>query len=150
MSVRIVVLFVILSIFLGVVFIGQYKMSQSSTTNNQQVSRSEKQISWRELKQEDVIDLINEKYITLVDLREVELYQKGHVPGAINIPFAEIKSRYTELNKNKQIVFICHTGRMGEESSEFLIKQGYQRVGNLKGGMEHWEGPWASSNTARL
>lgn len=145
MSVRIVVLFVILSIFLGVVFIGQYKMSQSSTTNNQQVSKSDKPISWRKLNQEDVTDLISKKDVTLVDLREVELYQKGHVPGAINIPFVEIKSRYKELNKNKQIVFICHTGRMGEESSDYLIKQGYQRVGNLKGGMEHWEGPISDS-----
>lgn len=85
--------------------------------------------------------MINEKEnMVLVDLREPELFAAGRVPGAINIPFEQIKSKYTELPKDKKIVFVCHTGRMGVESGNLLLANGYMEVFNLDGGMAKWAG----------
>lgn len=86
--------------------------------------------------------MINSKNedMVIVDLREPELFADNRVPSSINIPFEEIQSRYTELPKDKEIVFVCHTGRMGVESGNLLLGNGYKQVYNLDGGMAKWTG----------
>jgi rhodanese-related sulfurtransferase len=79
--------------------------------------------------------------ITVVDVREPRLFTKGHVPGAINIPYNGAHKRIlTELNKEDRIVFVCHGGPMGDELAEILIENGYKYVYNLKSGMWGWHG----------
>ncbi|MFF0826993.1 rhodanese-like domain-containing protein [Brevibacillus sp. NPDC003359] len=81
-----------------------------------------------------------EKEMVIVDLREPELFEEGRVPNAINIPFAEINEKYTSIAKDKKVVFVCHTGRMGVESGNLLLENGYKDVVNLDGGMARWTG----------
>ncbi|MFY3790255.1 rhodanese-like domain-containing protein [Ureibacillus sp. MALMAid1270] len=82
----------------------------------------------------------SKKNMVIVDLREPELFATSRVPGAINIPFDEIQSRYTELPKDKDVIFVCHTGRMGTESGNLLLENGYKNVFNLEGGIAEWTG----------
>lgn len=95
---------------------------------------------WREIDQEKVMKEIGNEEVEFVDLREKELYVDGHIPGAINIPYEEFQQRTDELSKDKRVILICHTGRMGVESAEFLVKQGYEGVANFGGGMAVWDG----------
>lgn len=84
------------------------------------------------------------KQITIVDVREPELFANGHVPGAINIPYDTAKARILkELSPKDRIVFVCHGGPMGDELGDILIKNGYPSVYNLKGGMRRWNGPYS-------
>lgn len=90
---------------------------------------------------EALTQMINDQTdMTIVDLREPELFAQGSVPNAINIPFAEIRTKYTSIPKDKKVVFVCHTGRMGTESGNFLLENGYRDVYNLDGGMAKWKG----------
>ena len=80
----------------------------------------------------------------IVDVREPELYSSGHIPGAINIPYDTAKGRILkELSPKDRIVFVCHGGPMGDELAEILVKNGYTKVYNLKGGMDRWQGQLA-------
>lgn len=45
--------------------------------------------------------------VTLVDVRPHEEYQAGHIPGAINIPIAELADRLAELAGDRDIVAYC-------------------------------------------
>ena len=82
--------------------------------------------------------------ITIVDVREPELFTKGHIPGAINIPYDTAEARILkELSPKDRIVFVCHGGPMGDELGDILIKNGYPSVYNLKGGMKRWNGPFS-------
>lgn len=82
--------------------------------------------------------------LTIVDVREPELFAKGHIPGAINIPYDDAHSRVLkELSPKDRIVFVCHGGPMGDELGDLLIKNGYTSVYNLKGGMRGWSGPFS-------
>ncbi len=90
---------------------------------------------------ETLTEMLEKKMdMVIVDLREPELFAKGRIPTAINIPFVDIKTKYTSIPKDKKIVFVCHTGRMGTESGNFLLKNGYKDVYNLEGGMAKWKG----------
>ena len=79
--------------------------------------------------------------IKVIDVREPRLFNKGRVPGAINIPYNGAHKRIlTELNKEDRIVFVCHGGPMGDELAEILIENGYKYVYNLERGMWGWHG----------
>ena len=84
------------------------------------------------------------KNIKIVDLREPELFDEGHVPGAINIPYDDAPGRaLKELKRDETIVFVCHGGPMGDELAELLVNNNYKKVYNLTGGMKKWSGPKA-------
>ncbi|MEK6684291.1 MAG: rhodanese-like domain-containing protein, partial [Nitrospirota bacterium] len=56
------------------------------------------------------------KGLVIVDVREPELFSKGHIKDAINIPYDDAKPRIiTELSPKDRIVFVCHGGPMGDE-----------------------------------
>ena len=85
--------------------------------------------------------LADGRAITVVDVREPRLFNKGRVPGAINITYNGAHKRIlTELNKEDRIVFVCHGGPMGDELAKILIDNGYKYVYNLTNGMWGWHG----------
>lgn len=80
--------------------------------------------------------------LTIVDVREPELFAAGHIPGAINLPWPDAKTRApAELQKTQDIVLVCHGGPMGDELAAILAAQGFPKVRNLAGGMNGWSGP---------
>ena len=82
-----------------------------------------------------------ETSLTVVDVREPELFQAGHIPGAINMPYpAAKKDILTALKPDQNIVFVCHGGPMGAELAAILAAKGYPNVRNLQGGMRSWSG----------
>ncbi len=79
---------------------------------------------------------------TIVDVREVELYEAGHIPGAINIPYYGSHERVVkELSPKDNILFVCHGGPMGDDLSALLLENGFKKVYNLRGGMRRYKGP---------
>ena len=86
------------------------------------------------------------KPIRIIDVREPELFSEGHVPGAINIPYEVSRDRVLkELAPNERIVFICHSGPMGDKLGRLLKSKGYSDVYNLDNGMRKWRGPLEKS-----
>ncbi|MDX2194393.1 MAG: rhodanese-like domain-containing protein [Gemmatimonadales bacterium] len=80
--------------------------------------------------------------LTIVDVREPELFAKGHIPGAINIPWPGVKeSAATQLAKEHAIVMVCHGGPMGDDVAQRLVAAGFPDVRNVAGGMNAWAGP---------
>src|SRR3989304_4476301 len=64
---------------------------------------------------EELTKMINDgKSIVIVDVREDWLFKKGHIPGAINIPYEDDSQTRVlkELSPADRIVFVCHGGPM--------------------------------------
>jgi glyoxylase-like metal-dependent hydrolase (beta-lactamase superfamily II)/rhodanese-related sulfurtransferase len=75
---------------------------------------------------------------TLVDVREPEEFVTGHVPGAVNIPQADLASRLDELKRDELLFVICHAGYRSLRASQFLRQAGFDRVATVVGGTEAW------------
>jgi rhodanese-related sulfurtransferase len=75
----------------------------------------------------------------IVSVRSAADYAKGHVPGAINIPLADLAKpeSLAKLPKDKKIVAYCYTGHTGSQATAILNLLGYN-ASNLKFGMTSW------------
>ena len=81
-----------------------------------------------------------ENKAVILDVRSREGYRAGHVPGAINIPLEDLKDRWQELPKAKQIVSYCWTATctLCTKASQVLASKGYQ-AREMVGGIEAWK-----------
>jgi hypothetical protein len=50
---------------------------------------------------------LERKEAVMVDVRDAEYYQTGHISGSINIPLGDLETRYRELNPNQWIILYC-------------------------------------------
>jgi len=75
----------------------------------------------------------------IISVRKAEDYTKGHIPGAVNIPFTSIakKENLQKLDPDKKIVVYCYTGRTGSQATAILNMLGYDAV-NLLWGISGW------------
>lgn len=81
-----------------------------------------------------------ENKAVILDVRSREGYREGHIPGAVNIPLEELKSRWRELAKDRQVVSYCWTASctLCTKASQLLAAQGYQ-AREMVGGIEAWK-----------
>lgn len=68
-----------------------------------------------------------DKNYVLVSMQRPEHFAKGHVPGAINIPYYELAKAETlrKLPRDKKIVLICYIGHWGGSGALLLNQLGY-------------------------
>ena len=80
----------------------------------------------------------DEKKTIILDIREELESIGGKFDNSINIPLSELRKRYTELPKDKEIWTYCAVGLRGYITTRFLSQKGY-RVKNLAGGIKSEE-----------
>ncbi len=75
----------------------------------------------------------------VLDVREPQEYGQGHVPGAINIPQAELATRLDEVSRDRPVIVICQVGMRSFRAAQFLAQMGIDQVVNVKGGTAAWQ-----------
>ena len=70
-----------------------------------------------------------EGYIIL-DVREQDEYDAGHIPGAILIPYTQIAEKAEEVltDKDQLILVYCRSGRRSKIAAEALVELGYNNI----------------------
>ncbi|HUB49589.1 MAG TPA: rhodanese-like domain-containing protein [Acetobacteraceae bacterium] len=79
--------------------------------------------------------------LLLVDVRQPEEFTAppGHLPGAINVPLAQVPGRSRDLAASRQpIVVVCKTDRRSARAAAELVAAGLQNVAVLRGGTDGW------------
>lgn len=75
----------------------------------------------------------------LVDVREVDEYAEGHLPGAVNIPLSGLQANISQIPTDKTVLLVCRTGGRSMMAAEFLASTNkYQELVNLDGGTLGW------------
>ena len=84
-----------------------------------------------ELREED-------KKIQILDVREDTERDHAFIKGTIHMKLSEIAERHKELNKDKNVFVMCHTGTRSQAVCKWLKAQGYQYCVNVLGGIDAW------------
>lgn len=76
----------------------------------------------------------------LIDVREPNEFQAGHILGARNIPFSQMKMRMKEIRSDLPVYLYCQSGMRSGRAAQFLYRKGYKNLTQLKGGFKGWTG----------
>ncbi len=79
-----------------------------------------------------------DKKIQIIDVREDTERDHAHIKGTIHMKLSEIAERHHELNKDKNIFVMCHTGTRSQAVCKWLKAQGFQYCVNVLGGIDAW------------
>jgi len=77
--------------------------------------------------------------IIILDVREQEEYQQGHIPAAVYVPFAGITKNINAYPKDKEIIIYDKVGNRSEIATKQFVREGYTNVLNLVGGINQWQ-----------
>ncbi len=82
----------------------------------------------------------NSRDLVIIDLREKDAFQAGHVPGAMHLPRGQLELRVdTELpDPTVRILTCCEFGKISILAAATLRELGYGRAVALDGGMKAW------------
>lgn len=85
------------------------------------------------------------KDMALIDVREPDDYNNGHIEGATPIARGLLELAIDEVvpNQDQTIVLYCGGGSRSALSADTLHTMGYTNVYSLTGGWREWDGPTA-------
>ena len=76
----------------------------------------------------------------VLDVRDAREYEAGHVPGSVNIPYAELPGRQSELPRDRRLAAICSGGKRSGMAASILQREGFERVLHVAyGGVGTWQ-----------
>lgn len=76
----------------------------------------------------------------LIDVREPNEYNGGHILGARNIPVTQMKQRMKEIRADKPVYLYCQSGLRSGRAAQMLYRKGYREIHHLQGGFKKWTG----------
>ncbi|HEX5449560.1 MAG TPA: ThiF family adenylyltransferase, partial [Gaiellaceae bacterium] len=87
-----------------------------------------------------------------LDIRELDEWQEGQIPGAIHIPRGNLESRIESAipDKSAQLVVYCAAGNRSAFGAKTLAELGYTDVVSLKGGFTDWKRSGFAIDTPRM
>ncbi len=77
---------------------------------------------------------IEESY--LIDVRPSSVFNTETIPGAVNIPISELRSRAGEIPNDRKVMLFCNTGHTSYVAHRILKQKGFDNICSLAGGIE--------------
>lgn len=84
-----------------------------------------------------VVDLINNEDAVIIDIRDKESFQTGHIINAVNASIDDFDKPKCTQYKNKKIILVCAKGLQAQSMATQITAKGYQPL-VLNGGIEAW------------
>jgi rhodanese-related sulfurtransferase len=87
-----------------------------------------------------VVEKMNRERALVLDTRSAQAYGEGHIVDAWHLPESELENKVNKLGKQKDkpVIVTCQAGQQCTKVGVQLIKQGFEQVFALKGGMNAW------------
>lgn len=89
----------------------------------------------------EALQMQTQKQAVIIDVREKDEWNAGHIAGAIHIPLSEVQDHLTELAKyqNSPLIMQCRSGVRSAKAANVLKIAGFSNVYNLEGGLNAWQ-----------
>lgn len=92
------------------------------------------------IKGEEAAALLQEEADTVVvDVRPLQERQQIRIPGAVAVSLMDIMQGKEELPRTKPLLLVCTVGGRSYAAGLYMLKNGYVRLYNLRGGISAWE-----------
>jgi rhodanese-related sulfurtransferase len=75
----------------------------------------------------------------IVDVREQDEWEAGHIPGSLHEPLAGLLARAGGLPPAARTVFVCRSGSRSDVAAAVVARTGRPGCANLRHGLHEWE-----------
>lgn len=96
-------------------------------------------MSFETIRTNDIMKYIGKQNVLIIDLRNRDEYNVGHIPTAVNIPYEELEEQKCNLKRNYLLIFYCDRGNISLLAARDLMKDGYN-IKSLYGGLHAYHG----------
>lgn len=79
-----------------------------------------------------------DKELIVLDVRTGAEFAGYHIPGSVNIHWPDLRTRYSELSREKRIAVLCATGARSSMACSILKRNGFSNILNVAGGYTGW------------
>jgi len=87
---------------------------------------------------ESILAAVPDQRPMFLDVRTAQEFSAGHLPGAVNIPVDELRSRMHELTRDRNIAAYCQVGQRGYLATRILLQAGFSAA-NIGGGYKTYK-----------
>ncbi len=89
----------------------------------------------------EAVTLMNDDSTVVIDVREPHEFSAGHIGNSRHIPLGKLDEMSYELEpfKNQPVIVVCQVGTRAGAACKKLVKQGFTRVFEMKGGIQAWQ-----------
>ena len=74
----------------------------------------------------------------VIDVREPDEYESGHIPGAVLVPLSTVLTNKSEFESDETVYVVCRSGGRSMQACEMLHDVGISNVVNVAGGTMGW------------
>ena len=95
-------------------------------------------MTWSEI---DVTELVSAEEKIIIDVREIDEYITGHIPGAVNLPLSTFVEAFSEVPHAPVVYLVCQAGGRSARACEFISQQdaySTTQFVNVTGGTGAW------------
>ena len=99
-----------------------------------------KQNTYQQISQKEAKQRMDEQDVIILDVREVDEYDSGHIPGAVLLPLGTIDKDSAAAvipDKNSVVLVYCRSGNRSKQASSILAELGYTGIFEF-GGINTW------------
>jgi hydroxyacylglutathione hydrolase len=77
--------------------------------------------------------------MTVLDVRGQDEWNRGHIPGSLNIYVGHLEKRLSEIPRDKPVAVLCSVGHRAGIAASVLLRAGYSDVYNVLGSVTAWK-----------
>ena len=93
---------------------------------------------FEEIDVEQAKKMIASEEVVVVDIRDPQSYEEGHIPQAFRLDQANIQEFMQQTDKSKPVICYCYHGFSSQSAADYLHHNGFQKVYSMTGGFEAW------------
>lgn len=84
------------------------------------------------------VEMINQEELLIVDIRDANSFNQGHIKDAIHLDNHNIQAFLSEADKSKALIVCCYHGNSSQPAASMFAEQGFKRSYSMDGGMSEW------------
>lgn len=96
--------------------------------------------SYQQITQEEAKEMMDSEEVIILDVREQDEYDSGHIPDAVLLPVGTInEDTAAEVipEKDSKVLVYCRSGNRSKTASSTLVELGYTNIYEF-GGINTW------------
>ncbi len=86
-----------------------------------------------------VNEMLEQKNVNIVDIRDPASYSSGHIPTAVSVSDGNVQECTKNTDKDKPLVVCCYHGISSQGAAAYFAEQGFKEVYSMTGGFEAWQ-----------